>query len=129
MRKAGADDLQQAEGVGPNTAEAIVDWFARPGNKKLLDKLKKAGVWPVAAVRRAAGGPFDGRTFVITGTLATLSREAAKAYIEERGGKVTDSVSTKTDYLLLGESPGSKFVKAQSLGVKIIDEAALRKMG
>lgn len=129
LRRAGAESLQQIEGVGPNTAEAIVDWFARPGNKRMLDKLKKAGVWPAAAPRRAEGGPFAGRTFIITGTLPTMSREAAKAFIEERGGKVTDSVSRNTDYLVLGESPGSKLAKAQSLGVKIVDEAALRNMG
>jgi len=129
LRKADADALQQVEGLGPNTAEAIVDWYSRPGNKRVLDKLKKAGVWPVAASRRVEGGPFTGKRFVITGTLPTMSRDEAKTYIEERGGKVIDSVSKKTDYLMLGESPGSKLAKAQSLGVRIIDESALRKMG
>jgi DNA ligase (NAD+) len=128
LRKADADALQQVEGLGPNTAEAIVDWFSRPGNKRVLDKLKKAGVWP-AAGRRVEGGPFTGKTFVITGTLPTMSRDEAKIYIEQRGGKVIDSVSKKTDYLVLGESPGSKLARAQSLGVKIVDESALRKMG
>ena len=131
LQKADADTLQQIEGVGPNTAAAIADWFARPGNKRLLAKLKKAGVWPKAEARKqlASIGPFAGKTFVITGTLPTLSRDEAKAYVEERGGKVTDSVSKKTDYVLVGESAGSKLAKAQSLGVKTLDEAALRKMG
>jgi len=96
----------------------------------VLKKLQKAGVWPTAAPRRAAAeGIFSGQTFVITGTLPAWSRDEAKAYIEERGGKVTDSVSKKTSYLVLGESPGSKFAKAQSLGVPTLDEAALRKLG
>jgi len=129
LRQADVESGQQIEGVGPNTAEAIVDWFARSGNKRMLDKLKKAGVWPAAASRRAKGGAFTGKVFVITGALPTLSREEAKAYIEERGGKVTDSVSKKTDYLLLGEAPGSKLAKAQSLGVAIIGEDELRALG
>lgn len=124
------EELQAVEGVGPNVSQAVVDWFAHKSNKTLLKKLKQAGVWPTAAPRRAAAeGIFSGQTFVITGTLPTWSRDEAKAYIEERGGKVTDSVSKKTSYLVLGESPGSKFAKAQSLGVPILDEAALRKLG
>ncbi len=125
------EDLLAIEGVGPNTAATIVDWFARPGNKRLLNKLRKAGVWPTVEVRQggAAGGPLAGQTFVVTGTLPNFSREQAKAFIEERGGKVTDSVSKKTDYLVVGEAAGSKLTKAQALGVKIIDEAALRKLG
>jgi DNA ligase (NAD+) len=129
LSAAGSEDLQQVAGVGPTTADTVSAWFKRSANKKLLAKLKKNGVWPVAIARRLAGGPFAGQTFVITGTLPTLSRDDAKVYIEERGGKVTDSVSKKTDYLLLGEAPGSKLAKAQSLGVKIIDEATLRKLG
>jgi DNA ligase (NAD+) len=130
LKKATADDLQAVEGVGPNVSEAVVDWFARPSNRAVLDRLKKAGVWPKAEVRRAAaGGAFAGQTFVITGTLPSLSRDEAKAYIEARGGKVTDSVSKKTSYLVVGEAPGSKLPKAQSLGVPILDEAALRALG
>jgi DNA ligase (NAD+) len=120
------------EGVGPNVSKAVVDWFARQGNQVVLGKLKKAGVWPKAEVRSAratAGGVFAGQTFVITGTLPSLSREEAKAYIEARGGKVTDSVSKKTSYLVVGEAPGSKLDKAQSLGVRLLDEAGLRALG
>jgi DNA ligase (NAD+) len=129
LQKATLEDLQQIEGVGPNTAAAVVDWFGRARNKRLLEKLKKAKVWPKAEVKKAAtGGPFAGKTFVITGTLPTMSREDAKTFIEERGGKVTDSVSKKTDYLVLGETPGSKLAKAQSLGVTIVDEAGLKAL-
>jgi DNA ligase (NAD+) len=129
LSKAGIDDLMQIEGVGPNIAEAIVDWFERPANQKVLAKLKKAGVWPkMADGGRKKEGAFTGMTFVVTGTLPNFSRDQAKAFIEENGGKVTDSVSKKTSYLVLGEEPGSKFEKARSLGVKIIDEVGLRKL-
>lgn len=130
LTAASAQDLQTVGGVGPSVSQAVVDWFAHKGNQAILKKLKSAQVWPVAAPKpKVTGGVFADQTFVITGTLPTLSREEAKAYIEERGGKVTDSVSKKTNYLLLGEAPGSKLAKAQSLGVAIIDEATLRKLG
>ncbi|MEW6241329.1 MAG: helix-hairpin-helix domain-containing protein, partial [Chloroflexota bacterium] len=132
LAKAKSDDLQQIEGVGPNTAKAIVDWFARPMNQKVLKKLKSVGMWPAGGQSSAASGQASdklaGLTFVITGTLPTFSRDDAKAFIESHGGKVTDSVSKKTSYLVLGESPGSKFDKAKSLGVKIIGEEELRKL-
>lgn len=124
-----ADELQQIEGVGPNIAESIVDWFARPANQKLLKKLKAAGVDPqMKKDEKKKEGAFTGLTFVVTGTLPNLSRDDAKEFIESNGGKVTDSVSKKTSYLVLGENPGSKFEKAKSLGVKIIDEAELKKL-
>jgi DNA ligase (NAD+) len=131
LSKASVDDLQQIEGVGPNIAEAIVDWFARPANQKILKKLKAVGLWPsenVGAKRASPEGKLTGLTFVVTGTLPTFSREDAKEFIESNGGKVTDSVSKKTDYLVLGENPGSKFEKAKSLGVKIIGEDELKKL-
>jgi DNA ligase (NAD+) len=129
LSKATTDDLQQIEGVGPNIAESLVDWFARPANQKLLEKLKKAGVWPTFNVQRSTfNESLSGLTFVVTGTLPTLSREGAKAFIESNGGKVTDSVSKKTSYLVLGENPGSKLEKARSLGVKVIGEEELRKL-
>ncbi len=122
-------ELQAMEGIGPNTAQAIVDWFAREGNQTVLTKLKAAGVWPVSEARAPSGPqPFAGMTFVVTGTLPTLSREQAKEFIQSRGGKVIDSVSKKTSYLVLGEAPGSKFDKARELGVPIIDEARLRTL-
>ena len=129
LSKLSAGDLQTVEGIGPNIAEAIVDWFARPANKTVLKKLKAAGVWPKGEESgKKKEGVFTGLTFVVTGTLPTFSREDAKAFIESHGGKVTDSVSKKTSYLVLGENPGSKLDKAQSLGVKVIGEEELKKL-
>ncbi len=129
LAEASIDDLMNIEGVGPNIAESIVDWFSRPSNKKLLGKLKKAGVWPSGKQKASqSSGKLSGLTFVVTGTLPTLSRDGVKEFIESHGGKVIDSVSKKTSYLVLGENPGSKFEKAKSLGVKVIDEAELRKL-
>jgi DNA ligase (NAD+) len=129
LSKASADDLQMIEGIGPNIAESIVDWFARKANQKVLEKLKKAGVNPQGKKKEERGGEsLSGLTFVITGTLPTLSRDDAKALIESHGGKVTDSVSKKTSYLVLGENPGSKLEKAKSLGVRIIGEDELKRM-
>ena len=129
LSKAGVDDLQQIEGIGPNIAEAIVDWFGRKANQKVLEKLKKAGVNPTFNVQRSTlNDSLAGLAFVVTGTLPTLSREGAKEFIESNGGKVTDSVSKKTSYLVLGENPGSKLEKARSLGVKVIGEEELRKL-
>lgn len=131
LAKANAGDLQEIEGVGPNTAEAIADWFSRPFNRAVLKKLKAAGVWPrggTANVQSRASNALAGLTFVVTGTLPSMSRDEAKAFIEAHGGKVSDSVSKKTSYLVLGENPGSKLEKAKSLGVKIINENELKKL-
>jgi DNA ligase (NAD+) len=131
LAKASADDLQQIAGVGPSIAESIAEWFSRPVNKNVVKKLKAAGVWPKGgqtSVRNNQSNKLAGLTFVITGTLPTFSRDNAKAFIESHGGKVIDSVSKKTSYLVLGEAPGSKFEKAKSLGVKIIGEDELKKL-
>jgi DNA ligase (NAD+) len=131
LRAASVEQLQEIDGVGPSASQAVVDWFQLPRNQALLEKLKGLGAWPVSATRsaRVTEGPFAGQTFVITGTLPNWSREEAKAFIEARGGKLTDNVSKKTSCLILGEAPGSKLAKAQGLGVPIVDEAALRKLG
>jgi len=130
LASASAEQLQTVEGIGPNIAAAIVDWFAQERNRLVLEKLKAAGVWPVeqAGGKDKPEGALAGLTFVVTGTLPTFSREGVKAFIEQHGGKVTDSVSRKTDYLVLGDAPGSKLQKAQALGVKIIGEEELRRM-
>lgn len=131
LGKATESELQQIEGVGPNIAKAIVDWFARPGNRQVVAKLRAAGVWPVVAAsvgQSKAGGALDGLTFVVTGTLAGFSRDGVKEFIQSHGGKVTDSVSKKTSYLVVGEAPGSKLEKARELGVTILDEDGLRKL-
>ncbi|HSM72803.1 MAG TPA: NAD-dependent DNA ligase LigA, partial [Anaerolineales bacterium] len=131
LSQAKVEELMQIAGVGPNIAEAIVEWFARPANQKVLKKLKKVGMWPEGKRSKVEGQKSDvfaGLTFVVTGTLPTFSRNDAKAFIESHGGKVVRSVSRKTSYLVLGENPGSKFDKAQALGVKIIGEEDLRKL-
>ena len=130
LSKASAEELQSIEGLGPNIAESIVDWFSQSANQKVLKKLKAAGIDPKMqkAEGRTQDGAFTGLTFVVTGTLPTLSRDGVKEFIESNGGKVIDSVSKKTSYLVLGENPGSKLDKAQSLGIKVIDEAELRKL-
>lgn len=121
-----AEKLQEIEGVGPNIAEAVVDWFQRPANRKVLAKLKAAGVWPVAEEQKTnAASEFSGKTFVVTGALPGFSREGIKEFIQSHGGKVTDSVSKKTSYLVAGEAPGSKLEKARELGVPVLDEAGL----
>jgi len=131
LSAATVDELLEIEGVGPNIAQGVVDWFATESNQAVLEKLKAAGVWPVTEFRQdesVADQQLRGQTFVITGTLPNLSRTEAKEIIEQHGGRVTGSVSKKTSFLLLGESPGSKLGKAQSLGVQILDEAGLREL-
>ncbi len=126
LSAASVEDLETVEGIGPHIAQGVVDWFSRPPNQQLIHKLRRAGLRMQAEVPAQAPQPLAGLTFVITGTLPTMSRDQAKAYIEARGGKVTGSVSKKTDYLLSGENPGSKLAKAQSLGTKVISEEDLR---
>jgi DNA ligase (NAD+) len=122
------EDLETVEGIGPHIAQSVVDWFSRPRHRQVIDKLRRAGLHMRAEVSAESPGPLAGLTFVITGTLPTMSRDQAAAFIEARGGKVTGSVSQKTDYLLLGEHPGSKLAKAQSLGTKIIGEEELSEL-
>jgi DNA ligase (NAD+) len=130
LSQATAEDLQHIEGVGPNIAEAIVDWFARPANQEIIRKLKAVDVWPVVEIKKKAAGPVPlaGMTFVVTGTLPGFSREGVKEFIQSQGGKVTDSVSKKTSYVVAGEAPGSKLDKARELGVAVLDEEGLRKL-
>ena len=131
VARANSEDLQTIEGVGPNIAQAIVDWFKKPMNQKVLEKLQKVEVWPreVKSTQPSLiSQPFVNLTFVVTGTLPTFTRDYVKEYIESRGGKVIDSVSKKTSYLVLGENPGSKLEKAHEFNVPIIDEEELRKL-
>ncbi|MGC8780076.1 MAG: helix-hairpin-helix domain-containing protein, partial [Anaerolineae bacterium] len=131
LAAASLEELQMIEGIGPVLAQNIVDWFAQEPNRRVLAKLKAAGVTtgrPRAEAPRAAAQPLAGLTFVITGTLPTLSRDQAKELIKAHGGKVTDSVSKNTSYLVAGEAAGSKLAKARQLGVPIISEDDLRRM-
>jgi len=107
--------------VGPETAREIRTWTQEPQNRRLVDRLLEAGVRP-AAEQVDARGPLAGRTVVLTGSLAKLSRDEAKAEIERRGGKVSGSVSRKTDLVVAGEEAGSKLAKARELGVRVLGE-------
>jgi DNA ligase (NAD+) len=132
LSKATVEELQEIEGVGPNIARGIVDWFSRPGNQEVLRKLNAAGVWPASVQKPHNGnqgtGALAGMTFVVTGTLPTLSRDEVKDLIQQHGGKVTDSISKKTSYLVVGENAGSKLDKARDLGVRTLDEPGLREL-
>lgn len=130
LSRASLDELTSLEGIGPGIAASITGWFAQPHNQELLQKLRANGVWPQEheTKENAQSGALAGKTFVITGTLPTLSREQAERLILEHGGTISSSVSKKTDYLLLGENPGSKYAKALELGIPILDEDSLRHM-
>jgi len=127
LSKANLEELEGIEGMGPIIAAAIVDWFDAPRNKGVVEKLRRAGVWPQSAPAPEGNltGVLKGKTFVITGTLSSLTRQQAKSLIEEHGGKVSGSVSSRTDYLLAGEDSGSKLRRARELGVTELEEHAL----
>ncbi len=125
------EQLEEIEGIGPGTAVAVTEWFAAERNQTLLEKLRAAGLQFTAdkpETGEDAPQPLAGLTFVITGTLPSMSRDEAKALIEANGGKVTGSVSKKTNYLLAGEKAGSKLAKAEKLGVQVLDEDTLKEM-
>ncbi|MDJ0508599.1 MAG: NAD-dependent DNA ligase LigA [Crocosphaera sp.] len=125
--------LSSIYGIGEEIAQSIIDWFSVEDNHHLITQLKKVGLQLEATqsqttIVEAIGGPLLGKTVVITGTLPTLKRNEAKALIEKGGGKVTSSVSQRTDYLLVGENAGSKLIKAQELGIKQLTETQLLAM-
>ena len=124
LMKASAEELEAVNEVGPKVAQAIVEFFAVEKNLQLVRDLESLGL-VMTAERRVVGTALAGLTFVLTGTLPTLTRDEAKAKIEAAGGKVSGSVSKKTDYVVAGEEAGSKLDKATSLGVKVVDEAGL----
>jgi DNA ligase (NAD+) len=122
------EELQAIPGIGPVLAQSIVDWYAQETNRRVLARLAQAGVNTHGAPAVPSGGPraLAGRTFVITGTLPSMSRDEARDFIKLHGGKVTDSVSKNTSYLVAGEAAGSKLARANELGVPVIDESQLR---
>lgn len=129
LASADAERLEDVEQVGPVLADSIATFFQQPQNRKVVEKLRKAGVTmrgEPASRRAKTSGKLAGKTFVLTGTLPNLTREDASAMIVAAGGKVSGSVSKKTDYVVAGEAAGSKLSKAESLGVKIVDEDGLR---
>ena len=128
LMQADMESLQQVADVGEVTALCIRNYFQDENNCKIIERLKEAGVNMEMAETGSEDGRFDGLTFVITGTLPTMDRKAAAALIEAHGGKVSGSVSKKTNYLLAGENAGSKLTKANDLGVSVISEAELQEM-
>ena len=124
-------DLEGIEGIGPNIAHAVVDWLSHHANQEILEKLKSAGMWPTLEAGANVGQvsqTFLGKTFVVTGTLNAFTRSGVKEFIMSKGGKVTSSVSAKTDFLVAGENAGSKLTKAQELGIRILSEEELKEM-
>jgi len=129
LSKATVEELDDVPEIGLTVAESVRDWFDDPGNQELCQRLAAAGVQTkMERVALAADERFAGKLFVLTGTLEAYSRDEARAAIEARGGRVTSSVSKKTDYVVAGEEAGSKLDKAKELGVKVIDEAAFKAM-
>ena len=129
LAAASAEDLQRSEGIGPEVAGSVSLFFAQRANRQMIERLRTCGVSMSAPKRaRAASGKLAGKTFVLTGTLPDMTREEASELIVQAGGKVTGSVSKKTDYVVAGSDPGSKYDKAQTLGVTILDEAGLRSL-
>jgi DNA ligase (NAD+) len=130
LAAAAQEDITEVEGLGPERAEKIVEWFAEEDNKRLVDELRELGLrFESGEEDRPPEGPLTGQTYVITGTLEGWSRDEAQAELETRGAKVTGSVSKKTTGLIVGEEPGaSKLTKAQSSGVPLLDEAALARL-
>lgn len=126
---ASEEELQRSEGVGPEVAGSVVLFFKQKANREMIARLQRAGVDTSAPTRRRApDGKLAGKSFVLTGTLPGLTREQATELIVAAGGKVTGSVSKKTDYVVAGDEPGSKLTKAEELGIAIIDEAGLQDL-
>lgn len=132
LAAASAEDIAGIEGVGPAISVGVVEFFNHPQTAKLIDELKAVGVSLEASASENDSAPLPqslaGKSFVLTGTLETMDRDTAEKSIKRRGGKVSGSVSKKTDYVLVGASPGSKLAKAQELGITIIDEVQFRQL-
>jgi len=130
LASAEVEDLARVYEIGEVVAKSVADWFREGRNRKLIERLAEAGVtMKLARSSEEVPRVFEGKQFVLTGTLPAMKREDAKSYIELRGGRVTGSVSKKTDYVVAGEEAGTKLTRAQELGVKVIDEAELLALG
>ncbi|HHP51502.1 MAG TPA: NAD-dependent DNA ligase LigA [Moorella mulderi] len=128
LKEASFEELTSIPDIGPRIAESIREFFNEPRNLMVLEKLKRAGVKMEERGEEAEAKPLAGKTFVLTGTLPTLTRQEATELIVRAGGRVTESVSRKTDYVVVGENPGSKYQKARELGIPIIDEEGLKRL-
>jgi DNA ligase (NAD+) len=122
FQKLSLEDLQKVPDIGPKVGQSIHDWFRESRNIKLLERLAHVGVTVMAEPRSAKMGKLAGKTFVLTGSLESMSRDAAKEQVRAMGGNASESVSRETDYVVAGSEPGSKYEKAKKLGVTIIDE-------
>src|SRR5580704_9639859 len=127
LESAGVEELQDVNEVGPRIAESIVEFFREPANRKLVERLRQAEL-TLSGQKKQRGTKLAGKTFVLTGTLAHFTRDEARKMIEDAGGKVTGSVSKKTDYVIAGADAGSKLDKAKDLGVAVIDEREMEKI-
>lgn len=127
IKSASVDELMQVDGIAEVVAQSVYDYFHDPKQSQLIDKLILVGVKVIGA-KPISGGKLSGKTFVLTGTLKNYTREEAATMIRSAGGRVSSSVSRETDYLLAGDNPGSKYVQAQKLGVKIIAESDLKSL-
>jgi DNA ligase (NAD+) len=129
LAAASQEEIQEVEGIGPERAEAIAEWFRDDDNLKLVAELEELGLrFEAGSEERPVEGPLTGSVYVITGTLEGFSRDEARKALEAKGAKVGDSVSKKTTGVVVGESPGSKLAKAEQLGVPVLDEAALKRL-
>jgi len=127
IENASIEELQNVGEVGPKIAESIAEFFSNAANRKLVDRLGAAGL-AFQGKKKERGTKLAGKTFVLTGTLAHFTRDEAKKLIEDAGGKVTGSVSKKTDYVVAGADAGSKLDKAKELGVSVIGEKEMEKL-
>jgi len=127
LENANVEELQNVNEVGPRIAESIAEFFGNAANRKLVGRLRDAGL-TMSGQRKERGTKLAGKTFVLTGTLAHFTRDEAKKMIEDAGGKVTGSVTKNTDYVVAGSDAGSKLDKAKALGVELIGEAELEKL-
>jgi len=124
------EEISSAQGIGPEIARSVRSYFDMEDNRKLIERLKGAGLqFASSGQGKVRGGPFEGKTFVITGTLPSLSRKEASEFIEARGGKVLSAISSKTSYLVVGADPGSKLARARDLGVAQLTQEELLKLG
>ena len=128
LAEQGLEELTRVHEIGPIVAKSLYNFFRNPTNLGILEKMKKGGVkFPVEEARETEA-PLAGKTFVLTGGLDTLTRDEARDLIEAQGGRVSASVSKKTDFVIAGRDPGSKLDKARKLGVDILNEAEFKKM-
>ena len=125
LKSASREEIHGVPGVGPTIADAVASFFHDASNRRLLERLEEAGLTLSEPRAVRSGGPLAGKSYVLTGTLPTLSRGDATALVEAAGGRVTGSVSKQTDAVVAGDAAGSKLEKARALGIEIIDEAEL----